>query len=64
MIPGSFDRYLSGKMNATEVQRQRGPLGTGSVKEAVTQDGETPVGQARRTDRLLEAEGCLADGGK
>ena len=44
MIPGSFDRYLSGKMNATEVQRQRGPLGTGSVKEAVTQDGETPHG--------------------
>lgn len=41
MIPGSFDRYLSGKMNATEVQRQRGPLGTGSVKEAVTQEGET-----------------------
>lgn len=46
-------------MNATEVQRQRGPLGTGSVKEAVTQDGETawarpggPTGFWRLKDAL------------
>lgn len=50
-----------------EIQRQRRPVRTGTVKEAVAQDGETAGARLGGPTRFVEAEGrkeCLSDGGK